>query len=125
MRELIKGKRLEEAAGKSFYDYLGDASENFLKSAIKPIKKVAGSHAEKVMVMRRRNTSWLEYTGQDRSDMDIRFSAYVLPGDGFDAILTISGMDGYGKHIEKDVRTKAGQLDADMIVGHFRDVFGR
>lgn len=117
------GEELTEAAGKSFFDFLIGAQEAFLKDVAKGIKKVAGGHAESVNVKRAKSAVWLEYKGQDRSDMDLEVVfSLVVKEPSTTVYIDVKGVQSSGK---RDASFRTGQLTTDVVVGMFREAFGR
>jgi len=114
------------AAGTAYYEFLADADEAFLKGAVAGIKKTAGGYAEKVQVMRSRHTVWLEYTGQDRSDMDfeIAFNIVMSGPSANDVLLMWHGKKAMGGFFSEEKKYKIGVLTTQTVVDTFKNYFG-
>jgi len=115
---------LTEAAGKSFWDYLVGAQEAFLNDAAKAIKKLAGGYAESVKVVRARSAVWLEYKGQDRSDMDMEATISMIVKEP-DIHLHMDVKSVMHASWTREVQYKSGQLTTDNVVNLFQEAFGR
>ena len=114
---------LAEAGNQSFYDYLVDAQENFLRDSAKLIKKVAGGHAEVLTVKRSRSTCWLEYRGQDRSDMDLEWTASLIVREP-DVTVYVDVRSVARGNSKRDADYKAGVLSPDDVLRLFLGSFG-
>jgi len=122
-----EGEVLTEASMRgTFASYLSQAEKAFLKVAVKEIKKIAGGYAESVTVKQGRpgGVVWLEYKGQDRSDIDLEFTASLMltqPTEltvQWDARSATRGkQDGYSKH-------SIGQATPGIIVQAWKAQFG-
>lgn len=114
---------LDEAAqSMSFWDYLIGAQEEFLRAAARLIKREAGGHAESVTVKRGRSVAWLEYKGQDRSDMDLEWTvSLIVKEPDVDVHVDADSVSGRSK---RDVSYKIGVLTPDDILRLFQNSFG-
>jgi len=118
---------LEEAklAKTSAYSkYIDQADADFLTVAAKEIKKIAGGHAVSVEMKRGRAVSWLEYHGEDRSDMEMEFNAHVLSISNHDAKLFYNGKTAMGGTFDEERKLKIGVLTPETVVQTFRQYFG-
>jgi len=122
--------RIDEASGsgRTWADFEGDALEMFCKEVAAGIKKLAGGHAESVNVERSRNTVWVEYKGQNRSDFDLEWQGSLVTGtgDGHEVLINASWKAADGlQRVERDVRMRAGMVTAQNVVNLFAEAFGR
>ena len=122
----MKMKAIVEAAEKndsSLWGYLVNAEVAFLKEAAKLIKKEAGGHAEKVEVKRGRSVAWLEYEGQDRSDMDMDFVAHLGIFEN-SAKLYVRGKKVSRGSYDEEKTYALGALTTNDVLLVFREHFG-
>jgi hypothetical protein len=115
---------LDEASGKSFWDYLVGAQEAFLNDAAKAIKKLAGGYAESVKVVHGRTAVWLEYKGQDRSDMDMEATITMIVIEP-DIHLDMDVRSVMHANWKREAKYKSGQLTIENVVNLFQEAFGR
>jgi|GEM_PF-5268244 len=121
------GEMLAEASGgdKAYSFYVNKAHEMFLNEVAKGIKKVAGGKAERVDV-KGRSVVWLEYYGQDSSDMDLEFNCSLIDKA---PDVTVhwdvrSAYTGAGKD-EGSMTKREGVLKPSDVVALFSEKFGR
>ena len=84
-----------------------------------------GGHAEQVTVKRGRSVVWLEYEGQDRSDIDLSLHISAVYGhDWPEVVLHFDGKSASGGKIEREMRMAGGQLTSDVVLSLFMEYFG-
>ena len=115
----------KEAAGKSFYDYQLDAEEYFLQDVAPLIKHIAGGHAEKIKVQRGRSVAWLEYQGQDRSDLDMSCTISITTVNikNNKAFWHIDGTKVFGGAFAEDIEIALGALTPELVAAKFAQYF--
>jgi hypothetical protein len=114
---------LQESLEGTYAAYLAKADEMFFKKAVEKIKKIAGGYAEEVYVGGR-GFKFLSYKGQDRSDLDLEFTA-SLTHKGSDVIVHYNAKSAQMGTKSGKQSFKLGTLKPDHIVSIWREYFGR
>lgn len=123
-------QKLSEASGsgRTWADFEADALEMFHKEVAAGVKKLAGGHAESVKVVRSHSTSWVEYKGQNRSDIDLDWHGSLITGtgDGHEVLMNTSWKAADGlQRVDRDIRGKAGVITVQNVVDLFAEAFGK
>jgi hypothetical protein len=121
--ESVEEAEISEAPQNVLSDFLAGGEQMFLQAVAKEIKKVARGYAEKVDVKRSGSTVWLEYKGQDHSDMDFEWVAHVTVVGHPKATLHIQATPIHGR-TSRTVKSMVGALSVQNVVDQFQQDFG-
>ncbi len=120
---------LTEASGMrgTFAEYLGRAEKAFLNAAAKEIKKIAGARAENVAVKQGRpgGPPWLDYEGQDKSDIDLEFTASLTMSQPNKITIHWNSRSAYTGRDKGRIEDSIGQATPGAIVQAWLSKFGR
>jgi hypothetical protein len=109
---------------RTWVEYEMDAHEAFFKDVLRKLKEVAGGHLKEASTKRGRSVVWLEYTGQDLSDIDLEWHCHLVPSQVFDITLYWEARSAMNGPSKGSVPFKSGLLTVDKVVGVFKDSFG-
>ena len=124
-KALAERFQAKTASGKTYSEFMEAASAAFLGQAMPDIKGLTGDHAEVVKIGGSSRSRWLEYKGQDRSDIDLELIIHLFPTSASDVTVICSGRSAERGRLDESRRMKWGQLTPQTIVNLFLEQFGR
>lgn len=121
----MEGSVSSQSEYHSWIDFENDAIEAFLRVTSRGIKEIAGHHMESLEVHRDGFVSWLEYHGQNSSDVDFTWCGFITPKyiAGNSVVFTVSvKMVGLASHTDRS-ELPAGLATPRVLVNSFAQVF--
>lgn len=129
LSEMISDLRAEthKVSGMSgtYADFVYQGEQLFLEAVAKIIKRIAGGHAKSIRVTKDRGrTPFLQYEGEDRSDIGMVFTLHLLASSPNDVVLSWFGKSDMTGRFNGKRKFAWGQLTPDEAATPFREVFG-
>jgi len=121
LRSLEEGKALGAEATYAAFEM--EAHALFLDQVAALIRKVAGKHAQQVRVVRERSVAWLDYTGEDQSDMPLEFMVTMV-AKGATVVAHVSGSRAGRSYPDQRYELPSGVMTPRFVATEFVKLFG-